>query len=89
MEYYVTLLELDGHEVNRGEFKTFEQTCKTAYLHRGDQTLGRIHADDKTVTVYGDQTDNGAMQIYDRKDFEAIYAKNGDLKYCKKVYKPK
>lgn len=85
MAYYVTLLELDGHEVNRGEFKTFKQTCETAYLHRGDQTLGRIFADDKTVTLYGDQTDSGAMQVYDRKDFEAIYAKDADLKYCKKA----
>ena len=85
MPYYVTMLELDGREINRGEFKSFKQTCKTMYLHRNDQTLGRIHADDKTVTIYGDQTDNGAIQVYDRKDFEALYAKDADLKYCMKA----
>ena len=79
--YYCTMLELDGHEICRGNFRDFKQTCETMYLHRGDQTLGRIFADDKKVTIYAD---NGEMQVLDRKDFEALYEKNGELKYCRK-----
>jgi len=82
--YYVTMLELDGHEICRGDFHGFEQICETMYLHRGAQTLGRIFADNEKVTIYAD---NGSVQVLDRKDFEVLYKKNGDLEYCKKYKK--
>ena len=80
--YFVTMLELDGHEICRGNFKDFKQSCQTMYLHRGDQVLGRIFADDNKVDLHAD---NGEIKHFERKEFEVLYAKDGDLKFCKKI----